>query len=141
MSCCRRTRNRHGLSSRRGWGRRNRRPLIFFARDMGIAPLSMIHSRYISSSFLSTDFFCPLSFFLSTDYHRLSQIFLSTEFFCPQIYTDYHRFLNIKDILIITDFLFGTEIHGFIFNKGTAWLLMDITTALRDYGLLRKFTA
>ena len=72
-------------------------------------------------------FFCPqiitVFFFLSTDYHRFPQI------------------INIKDILIITDFLFGTEIHGFIFNKGTAWLRIDITTALRDYGLLRKFTA
>ena len=38
-------------------------------------------------------------------------------------------------------FYLGTEIHGFIFNKDTAWLRMDITTALRDYGLLRKFTA
>ena len=38
-------------------------------------------------------------------------------------------------------FLFGTEIHGFILNKDTAWLRMDITTALRDYGLLRKFAA
>ena len=41
--------------------------------------------------------------FLSTDYHRLSQIFLIS-----------------KDIVIITDFL-GTEIHGFIFNKDTAF--------------------
>ena len=45
--------------------------------------------------------------------------------FCPQIITDFHRFLNIKDIVIITDFLFGTEIHGFIYNKGTAWLRID----------------
>ena len=54
---------------------------------------------------------------LSTDYPLNS--------FCPQIITDLHRFLNIKDILIITDF-FGTEIHGFIFNKDTAWLRIDI---------------
>ena len=40
--------------------------------------------------------------------------------------------------LIITDLLFGTEIHGFIFDKGTAWLRMDINTALRDYGLLAQ---
>ena len=53
----------------------------------------------------------------------------------PQISTD------IIIYWIITDFLFGPEIHGFIFNKGTAWLRMDITTALRDYGLLRKITA
>ena len=65
----------------------------------------------------------PQTSFLSTDYHRFTQIF------------KYQRYL------IITDFLFGTEIHGFIFNKGTAWLRMDITTALRDYGLLRKITA
>ena len=59
--------------------------------------------------------------FLSTDYHRFTQIFLIS-----------------KDIVIITDFLFGTEIHGFIFNKDTAWLRIDITTALRDYGLLAQ---
>ena len=53
---------------------------------------------------------------LSTDYPLYS--------FCPQIITDLHRFLNIKDILIITDF-FGTEIHGFIFNKDTAQLRID----------------
>ena len=56
--------------------------------------------------------------------------------------TDYHRFTRIflisKDIVIITDFLFGTEIHGFIFKKDTAWLRIDITTALRDYGLLAQ---
>ena len=34
----------------------------------------------------------------------------------------------------------GTEILGF-FLKDTAWLRIDISTALRDYGLLRKFTA
>ena len=38
-------------------------------------------------------------------------------------------------------FFLGTEIHGFIFNKGTAWLRIDIITALRGYGLLRKVTA
>src|SRR5574344_791214 len=32
----------------------------------------------------------------------------------------------------------GTEIHGFIFNKDTAWLRIDIYTALRDYGLLAQ---
>ena len=36
-------------------------------------------------------------------------------------------------------FIFGTEIHGFF--KGTAWLRIDIITALRGYGLLCKFTA
>ena len=30
----------------------------------------------------------------------------------------------------------GTEIHGFF--KDTAWLRIDITTALRDYGLLAQ---
>ena len=44
--------------------------------------------------------------FLSTDYHRLTQIFLIS-----------------KDIVIITDFL-GTEIHCFF--KDTAWLRIDI---------------
>ena len=58
---------------------------------------------------------------MSTDYHRFPQIFLIS-----------------KDIVIITDFLFGTEIHGFIFNKDTAWLRIDISTALRDYGLLAQ---
>ena len=59
-------------------------------------------------------------------------------------YCDLYRPQISTDIIIywiITDFYFGTEIHGFIFNKGTAWLRMDITTALRDYGLLRKSTA
>ena len=55
--------------------------------------------------------------------------------FCPQISTDYHRFLNIKDILIITVFL-GTEIHGFF--KDTAWLRIVSSTALRGYGLLAQ---
>ena len=54
-------------------------------------------------------FFIHRVFLLSTDYHRLTQIYLIS-----------------KDILIITDFLFGTEIHGFIFNKDTVWLRIDI---------------
>ena len=45
---------------------------------------------------------CGLTF-LSTDYHRLTQIFLIS-----------------KDIVIITDFYFGTDEHGFF--KDTAWL-------------------
>ena len=49
--------------------------------------------------------------------------------------TDYHRLLNIKDILIITDFL-GTEIHGFF--KDTAWPRIVLSTALRGYGLLAQ---
>ena len=53
----------------------------------------------------------------------------------PQIITDFHRLLNIKDILIITDFL-GTEIHGFF--KDTAWLRIVLSTALRGYGLLAQ---
>ena len=44
--------------------------------------------------------------------------------FCPQIITDFHRLF------------FGTEIHGFF--KDTAWLRIDIYTALRDYGLLSQ---
>ena len=64
--------------------------------------------------------------------------YLWSDFFCPQIITDFHRLLNIKDILIITDFL-GTEIHGFF--KDTAWLRIVLSTALRGYGLLRKFAA
>ena len=49
-------------------------------------------------------------FLLSTDVFVVHRCFC-----CPQIITDLHRFLNIKDILIITDFsFFGTEIHGFI---------------------------
>ena len=42
--------------------------------------------RVITSLISSTDFFSP----------RTS--------FCPQIITDFHRLLNIKDILIITDY-------------------------------------
>ena len=41
-------------------------------------------------------------------------------------YCDYHRFL-------------GTVNHGFF--KGTAGCALIYTTALRGYGLLRKFTA
>ena len=37
----------------------------------------------------------------------------------------------------VTVFYFGTERHGFL-KKDTAWLRMDITTALRDYGLLSQ---
>ena len=71
------------------------------------------------------------------------QSFLSTEFFVhrfAQIITDY---LISKDIVIITDFilhfLLGTEIHSFF--KVTAFgSALIISTALRGYGLLRKFT-
>ena len=51
-------------------------------------------------------------------------------FFCPQIITDFHRL-----------FFLGTEIRGFILNKDTAGSALIFSTALRDYGLLRKFTA
>ena len=49
-----------------------------------------------------------------------------------------HRFTQMNNLsLIITDFLFW---HGNprLFLKDTAWLRMDITTALRDYGLLAQ---
>ena len=36
-------------------------------------------------------------------------------------------------------FIFGTEIHGFF--KGTASSALILSTALRGYGLLCKFTA
>ena len=51
--------------------------------------------------------------------HRLTQIFLIS-----------------KDILIITDFFW----HGNprLFKKDTARLRIDISTALRDYGLLAQ---
>ena len=62
-------------------------------------------------------------------YCELLRVISSTDFHRYNYLLDYHRFL------------FGTEIHGFIFNKDTAWLRIDISTALRDYGLLRKFTA
>ena len=54
--------------------------------------------KFIITEFLGTDYHCFL--FLSTDYHRFTQIFLIS-----------------KDIVIITDFLFGTEIHGFFLIK------------------------
>ena len=57
--------------------------------------------------------------FLSTDYHRLTQIFLIS-----------------KDIVIITDFYFG---HGGtrLFQRH-GWLRIDVITALRGYGLLTQ---
>ena len=47
--------------------------------------------------------------------------------FYPQIITDLHRFLNIKDILIITDFLFWHGNPRLYFDKDTAWLRIDKT--------------
>ena len=52
------------------------------------------HADYVDAT-VSDTMRMPLDDFLARK---------STEFFCPQISTDYHRFLNIKDILIITDY-------------------------------------
>ena len=51
-------------------------------------------------------------------------VYASTEFFCPQIITDYHRFLNIKDILIITDYYH----QSLIINQSnqSLWLLICV---------------
>src|SRR5574344_1926523 len=43
------------------------------------------------------------------------------------------QFFNLQPSIYL-----GTEIHGFIFNKDTAWLRIDTYTALRDYGLLAQ---
>ena len=59
--------------------------------------------------------------FLSTDYHRFPQIIKYQRYF------DYHRFFRHGNPRLF-------QRHGF-------WLRIDISTALRDYGLLRKFTA
>ena len=56
--------------------------------------------------------------FLSTDF------FWSTEFFCPQI---------------ITDFIKARKSAAF--SKTRLGSALILSTALRDYGLLRKFTA
>ena len=45
----------------------------------------------------------------------------------------------LSSIILIVLNLLGTEIHGFF--KDTAWPTWIFTTALRGYGLLRKFTA
>ena len=87
--------------------------------------------------------FYPQIFYpqISTDiiiYWIITDYFLSTEFFCcPQIITDYHRFFNIKDILIITDFILARKSTAF-FKRHGFWLRIVLTTALRDYGLLAQ---
>ena len=85
--------------------------------------------------------------FLSTDYHRL---FLIHRLFCPQIITDFYRLLNIKDILIITDFILHLKCilhssffwhgnprlfqsHGLAphrYNHGTSWLRLACASSL-----------
>ena len=57
---------------------------------------------------------CPLTHFLSTDYHRYNFLL------------DYHRFL------------LGTEIHGFILYKDTAWLRIDKP---RHFGITACFAS
>ena len=46
--------------------------------------------------------------------------------FCPQIITDYHRFLNIKDILIITDFILFWHGNPLLFQSHGFWLRREI---------------
>ena len=41
--------------------------------------------------------------FLLENVKSATDIFSPRTSFCPQIITDFHRLLNIKDILIITD--------------------------------------
>ena len=57
---------------------------------------------------------CPLTHFLSTDFHRYNYLL------------DYHRFY------------FGTEIHGF---QRHGWLRIDIPRHFVITACLRKFTA
>ena len=76
------------------------------------------HADYVDAT-VSDTMRMPLDDFLARK---------STEFFCPQISTDYHRFLNIKDILIITDYYHQSIIinHraaiGFPFGRRTLFL-------------------
>ena len=82
-------------------------------------PQELYQPRFVLLSHISTDLI-P-NFILA----RIITVF----FFCPQIITDLHRLF------------FCTEIRGFILNKDTAGSALIFSTALRDYSLLRKFTA
>ena len=92
----------------------NKPRFVFLSHFLSSIILIVQHSRHGLSLFFIH------RVILSTDYHRFTQI------------------LNIKDILIITDFLLGTEIHGFIFNKGTAWLRIDKT---RHFVITARFAS
>ena len=47
---------------------------------------------------------------------KILYFFIHRLLFCPQIITDYHRFLNIKDILIITDYHFRKSSNLLLFS-------------------------
>ena len=104
-----------------------------------------------TKNFCNLQIFCPQIYYLSTD------LFLSTDFHRWIILLDYHRFLFIhrvfllstdylrltqiflisKDILIITDFFLARKSTAF-FKKRHGLAPHWYPTALRDYGLLAQ---